>query len=72
MHVSHTKRKHQNYLAKITIVNFTIKIIPRLSLLLCTDSNNLTENIIIVGGLYYIIKLDVKEISNTSQSFVPF
>lgn len=48
IHVSHTKRKHQNYLAKITIVNFTIKFIPRLSLLLCNDSNNFTEKTLLL------------------------
>lgn len=48
IHVSHTKRKHQNYLAKITIVNFTIKLIPRLSLLLSNDSNNFTEKTLLL------------------------
>lgn len=46
--VSHTKRKHQNYLAKITIVNFAMKFIPRLSLLLCNDSNNFTEKTLLL------------------------
>lgn len=48
IHVSHTKRKHQNYLAKITIVNFAMKFIPRLSLLLCNDSNNFTEKTLLL------------------------
>lgn len=46
--VSHTKRNHQNYLAKITIVNFAMKFIPRLSLLLCNDSSNFTKKTLLL------------------------